>query len=122
MAPKSISELKLGIVQSTLLSIYPNTGSILHPRNRHRVLVHTPVYVVTVSNDAIFCNPAGLPGAGTCTPDNGTNYLAETASLYLAASVFDSYIVPSAGHCWQFYHSAAATFVNVHQWLAGQGF
>jgi hypothetical protein len=81
-----------------------------------------PVYVVTGQHDAFFCNPLGLP-LGTIDCESSTSgYLANTKSLYPAASSFEAYVVPDVGHFWQLHYSANADFGVVHSWMAGKGF
>jgi pimeloyl-ACP methyl ester carboxylesterase len=82
---------------------------------------NAPVFVVTAQQDTIFCNPT----AGLLPPDCGTgpgNMLAQSADLYPAASVYEWYVVPNAGHCWQLHYTAQDGFNASHVWLEQQGF
>jgi pimeloyl-ACP methyl ester carboxylesterase len=80
-----------------------------------------PIFVVTGDEDAIFCSPA----MGLLPPSCGTgpaNVLEVSGTLYPHASVYDYYILPDAGHCWQLHYAAQNGFSASHDWLAKQGF
>jgi pimeloyl-ACP methyl ester carboxylesterase len=80
-----------------------------------------PILVVTAEEDAIFCSlTAGLLPANCGTGE--ANMLAKSGSLYPAASVYDWYVVPNAGHCWHLHYAAQDGFNVSHEWLAGVGF
>jgi pimeloyl-ACP methyl ester carboxylesterase len=80
-----------------------------------------PVLVVTGDEDDIFCNPLInlLPASCGSGP---TSMLAQARALYPAASVYDWYAVPNAGHCWNLHYTAQKGFNASHAWLTGLGF
>ncbi|KAG4431365.1 hypothetical protein IFR05_013146 [Cadophora sp. M221] len=87
------------------------------------------VFVVTGERDAIFCNVLGLNivlggvlGTQSECGDARTGYLGRSRSLFPKASVFDAFVVPEAGHCWQLHYTAEKAFGTVHEWLGKQGF
>lgn len=84
-----------------------------------------PVYVMTAQNDGIFCSILGVRSAllGISGCDSTViPYIQSTKSLYPNASSFGSYILPTAGHCWNLCYDALAGFTNAHVWMASHGF
>lgn len=80
-----------------------------------------PVFVITGKQDNIFCNPTvGLLPANCGT--GPLNMLATSKPLYPAASIYDWYVLPNAGHCWQIHYAAQEGFKASHDWLASIGF
>lgn len=83
-----------------------------------------PVLLASGQHDGIFCNVLGLNlllgGDVECA--GLVDYLGGSRTLYPTARVFDTMVVPAAGHCWQLHYSAMDAFTGVHSWLAKQGF
>lgn len=80
-----------------------------------------PVLVVTGEEDDIFCNPLINILPANCG-SGPTSILAQAKALYPAASVYDWYAVPEAGHCWNLHYTAQKGFNASHTWLTDQGF
>jgi pimeloyl-ACP methyl ester carboxylesterase len=80
-----------------------------------------PIFVVTGQNDGVFCNPWSSIIAANCGTGS-TSMLAQTQSLYPAASSYGWYAVPDSGHCWQLHYAAQQGFNASHTWLAEEGF
>ena len=79
-----------------------------------------PVYVLTGKQDAVFCgNGSRLLGTPDCTEELPAMKLFYPA---VAASKFDYYAQPNAGHCHQIHYTAAAGFAKAHAFLAKSGF
>jgi hypothetical protein len=72
--------------------------------------------VVTGQRDQLFCNPTATSlTPADCGGPNGI--LAQTASLYPAASNYTFAEMPNMGHCWQLHRRAVEGFEKVHDWL-----
>jgi pimeloyl-ACP methyl ester carboxylesterase len=88
-----------------------------------------PVLIVTGNYDSIFCNQLGvdLLGVPSCSDVplvnilNGYNYV-ESAIEWYPNAEFEYYLVPDAGHCWQFHYTASEGFYYSHEWMAKNGF
>lgn len=83
---------------------------------------------MTGQRDAIFCNLLGLNillggvlGTQSDCGDARTGYLGQSRTLFPRASVFDTFVVPEAGHCWQLHYAAEKAFGTVHEWLGMAG-
>lgn len=80
-----------------------------------------PMFVLTGQQDNIFCSPS----IGLLPPNCGTgpnNMVAKSQAMYPAASVYDWYVLPNAGHCWHLHYSAKEGFKASHDWLESVGF
>jgi hypothetical protein len=75
------------------------------------------VLVITGQYDRIFC-PTSTHNCGS----GWSTFLESSKSLYPAASSFDGYAQPGAGHCWNFHYNAQDGFGVAHDWLAQKGF
>ncbi|KFY02422.1 hypothetical protein V490_00507 [Pseudogymnoascus sp. VKM F-3557] len=81
-----------------------------------------PVFVISGQHDNIFCNPkCSSSKIGDCGR-GAKSLLAKTAELYPAASRYDWYAVPNAGHCWQLNYNSNDGMHATHDWLAAQYF
>jgi pimeloyl-ACP methyl ester carboxylesterase len=88
-----------------------------------------PILVATGNYDNIFCNQLSLNllTVPSCSDVplvdilNGYNYVESAVEWYPNAD-FEYYIVPDAGHCWQFHYSASEGFRVTHEWMANKGF
>lgn len=76
------------------------------------------VLIATAQLDAFFCyHPDGLV---QCS--DGAYLVASTKNVYPNAASLDGYVVPEAGHCWNFHRRGREGFNAVHDWLEKQGF
>jgi pimeloyl-ACP methyl ester carboxylesterase len=90
-----------------------------------------PVLVASGQYDYLLCNELGFDLEPIVSPScydvplvnilTGQNYLQGVADYYPDAD-FEWYVVPDAGHCWQFHYSAYEAFGDMHKWMASKGF
>lgn len=75
------------------------------------------VLVATGQHDAPFCSALGVPQNMTDCGTSTQGLVADVSKLFPAASSFEAYLVPDAGHVWQLHFTANEGFGVVHTWL-----